>query len=396
VHPLNFEEAYLKLNKTMSMKKTNIGILNFTTTGVGNLLLSNFVDVLHPLSNNIYLVTGKAGYHFFKESEKIHTYCLKHREGMNVFTRVLNYFYTQLRISYTLAKITRNIDLWIFYIGGDSLLLPMLTVKLLRKKVVLAFAGSSVQILKSVNDSFFKPVKILSKINCILSKRIIVYSENLIKELNLEKYRNKIYIAHKHFIDFDKFKIKKKFYDRADLVGYIGRLSEEKGTLNFVKAIPQIINEGDDLVFLIGGDGQLRDKIERYLEKESLSNKIKLTGWIPHDELPDYLNELKLDVLPSYTEGLPNVMLEAMACGTPVLATPVGAIPDVIKDGETGFIMKNNSPECIAENVVRALKHPDLARIVENARAMVEREYTYEAAVERYREILGNLGQCKP
>ena len=113
--------------------------------------------------------------------------------------------------------------------------------------------------------------------------------------------------------------------------------------------------------------------------------------WIPHDKLPDYMNELKLVVLPAYAEGLPNIMLEAMACGTPVLATPVGAIPDVIKDGETGFIMEDNSPECIAENVVWALKHPDLGLIVENARVLVGREFTYEAAVKRYRMILGNL-----
>ena len=113
--------------------------------------------------------------------------------------------------------------------------------------------------------------------------------------------------------------------------------------------------------------------------------------WVPHDKLPDYLNELKLVVLPSYTEGLPNLMLEAMACGTPVLATPVGAIPDMITDGETGFIMEDNSPACIAENVMRALEHPDLERIVENARALVEREFTYETAVERYRRILDDL-----
>ena len=100
---------------------------------------------------------------------------------------------------------------------------------------------------------------------------------------------------------------------------------------------------------------------------------------------------MKQVVLPSYTEGLPNIMLEAMACGTPVLATPVGAIPNVIKDGETGFIMKDNSPECIAENVIRALNHPNLERIAGNARALVEREFTYERAVERWREVLKTI-----
>ena len=80
-----------------------------------------------------------------------------------------------------------------------------------------------------------------------------------------------------------------------------------------------------------------------------------------------------------------------MACGTPVLATPVGGVPDVIKDDETGFIIEDNSPECIAENVERALNSPDLDKIVKNARELVEKEFTYEAAVERYREILENI-----
>ena len=132
----------------------------------------------------------------------------------------------------------------------------------------------------------------------------------------------------------------------------------------------------------------MRDKIEKYLDENNLNDKVKLVGWIPHDELPDYLNGLELVVLPSYTEGLPNLMLEAMACGTPVLATPVGAIPDVIKDKKTGFIIDNNSPECIAKNVERALNHTSLDEIVKNARKLVEKEFTCEATVERYKKAL--------
>jgi glycosyltransferase involved in cell wall biosynthesis len=276
---------------------------------------------------------------------------------------------------------------------GEGLLIPVLTLKLLRKTVILSLAASSPKIAESNKDVFFldKIAKFLEIINYIFANRIILYSPNFIKEWNLEKYRDKIFIAHEHFLDFDKFKIKKEFDKRNNLVGYIGRLSEEKGVLNFVKAIPEILKERNDLEFLIGGDGQLRDEIEKYLDEKDLNDKVKLTGWIPHDELPEYLNELKLLVLPSYTEGLPNIMLEAMACGTPVLATPVGAIPDVIKDGETGFIMENNSPECIAKNVIRALNHPNLEKIAENGRELVEKEFTYEAAVERYKEILEEL-----
>ena len=81
-------------------------------------------------------------------------------------------------------------------------------------------------------------------------------------------------------------------------------------------------------------------------------------------------------------------MLEAMACGTPVLAAKVGAIPDIITDGKTGFIMENNSPECIAENVIRALNTPNLEEISENGRKFVEENFTFESAVARWNGVL--------
>jgi glycosyltransferase involved in cell wall biosynthesis len=80
-----------------------------------------------------------------------------------------------------------------------------------------------------------------------------------------------------------------------------------------------------------------------------------------------------------------------MACGTPVLATPVGAVPDVIIDGKTGFIMKNNSPECIAENVARVLEHPDLERIAERGKRFVGENFTFERAVERWKEVFEEI-----
>ena len=370
-------------------EQQNIGIITPPLINAGVPPLSNLINILQHFSlGSIYVITGNKGIKLSNENDqKIHIFGIQHKSGANTVSKIVNHIYLQLRISLKLIRLAKSADIWIFFLDSQALLLPVITAKLMRKKIIFALAASLTKSAKATKDTFANVLVHSEDINYKLSNHIILYSPNLIKEWNLEKYRDKIFIAHEHFLDFSKFKIKKKFDERDNLVGYIGRLSEEKGVLNFVKAIPEILTEKGDLEFLIGGDGQLRDEIEKYLADKNL-NKVKLVGWIPHDELPDYLNELKLVVLPSYTEGLPNIMLEAMACGTPVLATPVGAISDVIKDGETGFIIERNSPECIAKNVIRALEYPNFDEIVDNARELVEREFTYEATVERYKKAL--------
>jgi glycosyltransferase involved in cell wall biosynthesis len=80
-----------------------------------------------------------------------------------------------------------------------------------------------------------------------------------------------------------------------------------------------------------------------------------------------------------------------LACGTPVLATPVGGIPDVIKDGETGFILDGNSAESIARGAIRALNYPKLLEIAKSARALIESKYSYAAAFQRYERLLSGF-----
>ncbi|RLC61460.1 MAG: hypothetical protein DRI01_08465 [Chloroflexi bacterium] len=369
-----------------------IGIVTFPISQAGVIPLANLIAVLSPLSSELYLITGGAGYSFFAENRNVHLYAVEHSaRGKVTFTRAVDYVWTQLRISRQMMRLARNVNLWIFFIGGEGLVLPMLTAKLLGRGAVVASAGSGLKVAQARGDPLAKVAALLQGITYRLSDRIIMYSERLVDEHGLQKYRNKISIAKKHFIDFDKFKAKRKFDDRDNLVGYIGALSRVKGIPNLLEAIPRILAEKSDVKFVIGGDGELKGEVEKYLAEENLNGKAGYVGWIPHDELPDCLNKLRLLVLPSYTEGLPNIVLEAMACGTPVLATAVGGIPDVITDGETGFIMENNSPECIARDVIRALKHPRLAQMAHNASSLIEREYTYEKAVERYRNILVNL-----
>ena len=347
--------------------------------------LTSIMDCIYP--GNVILIGGNVNaWNFGKVTVySLETKCLKG------FSRVINFICLQANISYRIIALRNKVNSWIFF-GGESFLLPMLAIKLYKKKSIIFLLGNMEIETKMKNEFFHRPLALLKLINLRLANHIVLYSPILIQKWNLVKYRDKIIIAHEHFLDFDKFKMRKCVDSRESSIGYIGRLSEEKGIMNFLGSILTIHEKKVKLNFLIVGDGVQRDKINIYIRENGLDNYVELTGWIPHNELPLYLNQLKLLVLPSYSEGLPNIMLEAMACGTPVLATPVGAIPDIIKDGETGFLMENNSPECIAANVIRALEHPDLEGVAERARALVEREFTFEKAVERWRAILEEVG----
>lgn len=372
-------------------KRTRIGILTFPIGKAGCISTSNLVEVLYSISKDIYLITGNEGYAFFKNDKRLHVYGIFHKTGSNSFSRIIKFVITQLKLSYNLIRVIKKMDILFFTLGSDMLIIPVITAKLFRKKVVLGIEGSTFLSFKNSKGKYLKIVKIISKINFMLSTEIIIFSDSLLEEFNLKNYKEKILIAPRHFVDLDKFKITKKLSDRDNLIGYVGRFSEEKGFFNFVRAIPVIQKNRPNLDFLICGDGPLKNDILKYLSDNNLNHKVKIQEWIPHNELPKYLNELKLIIIPSYTETGPMILFESMACGVPSIATLVGSVHDLIQDGETGFIMENNSPECIAKNVDRAFRHQNLEKLVLNARSVIEQEFTYEVAVGRYKKILSEL-----
>ena len=361
-------------------------------------LLLNLMELLKPISSNLYVITGGVvqedipdniveDYHLinFKFEGKL-------RRDLPIYIALpiwlFNYIMGQIKMSYNLLKIAKNINIVIFFLGYDYIL-PILMSKILRKKTVMVATISSKSVKVGYNKVFYYISRIIEKIVYALSDVIIVYTENIVQQFGLGKHIKKISILRESHINFDLFKMKKDLKDKRNIIGYIGRLSLEKGVLNFAKAIPLILKERDDLEFLIGGDGLLFDEIKNELKRNRSYDKVEFAGWIDHDELPKYLNELKLIVTPSYTEGgVPAIIREGMACGTIVLVTPVGAGVDVIKDGETGFILANNSPECIAKNVIRILEHTELEKIVNNARNLVEEKYSFESTVMQYRNML--------
>lgn len=329
-----------------------------------------------------------------KSQSCLHLIGIAPREGRNSWENMLLHICQQVEISWKLAIETRKVTFYIFFIGAESALLPMLITKLLKKEVAVVLVGNPLKVSEVTKDSLGK-IRLLRKIklffNLFLSNKILVYSENIIKERELEKFRSKVFLGHEHFVDLASFSVKKEIADRENIVGYIGRLSGEKGVLTFVEAIPAILKVRGDIKFIIGGDGDLKERVDQFLDKAGAKPKVTLSGWVSHESLPDYLNELKLLVMPSYTEGLPNIMLEAMACGTPVLATSVGAIPDIIKNGENGFIIEKNSPEYLTKKIPEILSRHDLDKISQNATKTIEKDFTYTSTVKSYKLALRDM-----
>ncbi len=368
--------------------KPRICVVTTPRPKAGVIPLSNLVDVLRPLSSYLYVITGNDAAEVFNGRGDIHGHVIINRVAGPMILQALGYILLQLKISYHVLRASGKADLFIFF-EGECLLLPVLSARILRKPVVLSLASSMPSIIDADRNApaIFKVFKWMEIANYKLSQRIVLFSHRLIKDWNLDEYRDKITVAYNHFLDLSAFR--SEGTSRRYLVGYLGRLDAEKGALNFAGAIPLISEAFSDAKFLIGGDGQMRDAIS--LRIDASKSNVTMPGWIPHEDLPRYLNDLKVVVMPSYTEGLPNIMLEAMACGAVVLATPVGAIPDMIKDGETGFLMEDNSPECIASNVIRTLKSPHLGRIAENARALIEQNFAYDMALEHWRAVLEGI-----
>ncbi len=371
---------------------TSVCVVTFPLGLASYIPLSNLVNLLCEIIDEVYLVSGEVASNKLKINEKILSFNVTHRKYSHNFMRTINYIYTQYKILRYVIMLSKKTDLFIFSIGGSCLFIPILILKLLRKNVIVIIGDIATKVYLIKSDPLSKFLRVLVSLNFCLADGLIIYSRRMIQEAKLGKYQHKAIIAHRHFVDFTKFTEDKKLDERSKLVGYIGRLSEEKGVLNLIEAVPLVLKREEDIRFVICGDGILAGEIKKTIKAESLEAHVKLTGWIFHEDVPRYLNKFRILVLPSFTEGLPNIMLEAMACGTPVLATSVGAIPDIIMEGRTGFLLKSNDPKHIAERIVELLDKPEiLEKVSINANSYVKENFNYEKTLESWKIIFSEL-----
>ena len=169
------------------------------------------------------------------------------------------------------------------------------------------------------------------------------------------------------------------------------RLVLSRGVEDIIRALPHLPS---DVKLLIAGDGEDRKKLEMIADESNVAGRVIFVGSVAHADIPKYLKVSDIFVRPSLIEGMGSAFVEAFAAGIPVIATPVGGIPDFLFDPErdpnmepTGLFCEVRNPESIARAVKKYMENPTLmARIVGNARALVEEKYDWNLIAEQMKE----------
>jgi glycosyltransferase involved in cell wall biosynthesis len=169
------------------------------------------------------------------------------------------------------------------------------------------------------------------------------------------------------------------------------RLSPDKGTHVLIDAVRTVIQADPGVRFLICGDGASRPDLERQVRAAGLQEVVVFAGFRP--ELDAWMPNADLLALPSFNEGLPNVVLEACACGVPCVATAVFGTPEVLHDGVNGYLVPAGDAAALADRIIRLLADPELRRRMGDAgRELVREQFTFAAQARQYVDLFAEMG----
>lgn len=180
------------------------------------------------------------------------------------------------------------------------------------------------------------------------------------------------------------------FSDNDILVGTVARLTEQKGHKYLLPAAQGIVKRFRNVKFVFIGDGPLRSDIESQICSLNIKSNCKLLGF--RTDVKEILNLFDVFVLPSLYEGLPNVVLEAMACGNPVVATAVDGTVEAVEHGVTGLLVSPKNPEALEEALISLITDKDKMILMgKNGRKRVEKFFSLDKQIEKFEELYDNF-----
>jgi colanic acid/amylovoran biosynthesis glycosyltransferase len=169
----------------------------------------------------------------------------------------------------------------------------------------------------------------------------------------------------------------------------VGRLCEDKGQLLLIHAAQQLAAEGIPFKLTLVGDGSLRSEIESWIATYELEQQVEITGWASSEKVRQCILESRALILPSFAEGLPVVIMEALALGRPVISTTIAGIPELVQPGQSGWLVPPSSIDALTQVMREALQAP-VTVLEQMGRAGAER-VAYQHNVQTEAEKLADL-----
>lgn len=305
-------------------------------------------------------------------------------------------------ISCTLLLFRKRKEYDIVHFHGASLPLffnlPLL--KIFGKKVIAKVAAAKVGTeAGSLHGRYFGLgnllIRLLNKID------IFVATTSEIEDgLKKDGFSSSRIVRIPNFVDFTLFmptsadiKWQKKMrmgLGNNKVVTFSGRFIQRKGISFLMGAWKEVVNNFPEAKLLLLGDGPLLEEMKRMARELGIASSVDFRGHV--NQIADFLHATDIFVLPSLQEGLPNSLLEAMACGLPVVATRIGGVTDIVKNGESGILVKPGDSKDLAQGILRLLKDDEFAAyIASNAYKTIKNSYSIDSIAPRYIELYKQL-----
>lgn len=377
---------------TNSKLTPGIGIVAQTPgdseTESGHIAVPMILNILLQFHDEIHLFTrATAVMEFDHPDVHVHKYSKPFADS-SWYLRLAGQVIYQWKYAFGLLLVRNRIGLVIF--RGSGFIFPVLTSKVLGMCILSRVAGVKYRQARSHSESQFEYYwsRFLEELELTLHRLtdvLILTTPHVADFAGIKRFKSKTHVWCHYFFDLNQFSVETLYDQRKSVVGQVAIISETKGSLNFIKSMGAV-NESFDVKVLFVGGGPLEAEAKELCDDLDLD--AEFVGRIPRDEVATQLNRMRLHVLSSVSEGLPKAAIEAMACGTPVVATEVGGLPDVISHGETGFLASSNDPEELEQAIHDAIANHDLETISGNARQYVEENYSFESAVEGYHQLV--------
>ena len=178
----------------------------------------------------------------------------------------------------------------------------------------------------------------------------------------------------------------------------VGRLCEDKGQLLLVHAAHQLAAAGLNFKLTLVGDGPLRAELETWIRTYGLERQVEITGWASSAEVRQFILDARAMVLPSFAEGLPVVIMEALALGRPVISTTIAGIPELVQPGVSGWLVPPSSIDALTQAMRSALQSPtaDLEKMGRMGAERVARQHDVVVEAQKLAKLLQTRNQPLP